>query len=90
MVNPAGESNDGALRFDFDRWVTGQFRRSEVTSGRSLSASRLHRDNLARAVENVFTFYNKRGTCEQYKGRQGRNPMHAPFMPFIRCQRGSP
>jgi len=32
MTNPAGESNDGALRLDFDRRVMLQFRGSVVTS----------------------------------------------------------
>jgi hypothetical protein len=32
MANPAGESNDGALRLDFDRRLLLQFRGSIVTS----------------------------------------------------------
>jgi hypothetical protein len=31
MANPAGESNDGALRLDFDRRLMLQFRGSVVT-----------------------------------------------------------
>jgi hypothetical protein len=32
MANPAGESNDGVLKLDFDRRLTVQFRGSVVTS----------------------------------------------------------
>jgi hypothetical protein len=32
MANPAGESNDGALKLDFDRRLMLQFRGSVVTS----------------------------------------------------------
>jgi len=38
MANPAGESNDGALKLDFGRQVTLQFRGSVVTSDAGCSS----------------------------------------------------
>ena len=68
MVNPSGESNDGALKLDFDRRLMVQFRGSVVTSDAGLLAYRELDDALGlteMAIERLAD------------ARTGRNGRHA-------------
>lgn len=68
MTHPAGESNDGSLRVDFDRRLMLQFRGSVVTSDAGLLAYRELDDTLglsAMAAEVLA------------EARTGRNGRHA-------------
>jgi uncharacterized small protein (DUF1192 family) len=68
MANPAGESNDGALKLDFDRRLMVQFRGSVVTSDAGLLAYRELDDAIgltAMAIERLAD------------ARTGKNGRHA-------------
>jgi hypothetical protein len=69
MTNPTGESNDGALRVDFDRRVMLQFRGSVVTSDAGLL---VHRE-----LEDALGLTDMAGEVLADE-RTGRNGRHAP------------
>jgi hypothetical protein len=73
MTNPAGESNDGALRLDFDRRVMLQFRGSVVTSDAGLLAYRELDDvlGLSALASNVL--------ADPRTGRNGRHALAGLF-----------
>ena len=68
MANPAGESNDGVLKLDFDRRLMLQFRGSVVTSDAGLLAYRELDDALGLSTMAGETLAD---------ARTGRNGRHA-------------
>jgi hypothetical protein len=68
MGNPAGESNEGALKLDFDRRVMLQFRSSVVASDAGLLAYRELDDTLGLTAIAGETLAD---------ARTGRNGRHA-------------
>jgi hypothetical protein len=82
MAHPAGESNDGILRLDFDRRLMYQFRGSVVTSDAGLLVSRTRR--RARTVgygERARTGKNGRHALAGLFRFNGR-PTRASLMPY--------
>ena len=69
MANPAGESNGDALRLDFDRRLTLQFRGSVVTSDAGLLAYRELDDALS---------LSELASERLADARTGKNGRHAP------------
>jgi hypothetical protein len=68
MANPAGESNDGVLKLDFDRRLMLQFRGSMVTPDAGLLAYRELDDALG---------LTRMATERLAVARAGRNDRHA-------------
>src|SRR4249920_1335510 len=68
MANPAGESESGAVRMDFDRRLTVQFRGSVVTSDAGLLAYRELDDTLGLSAAAGETLAD---------ARTGKNGRHA-------------
>jgi hypothetical protein len=73
MTNPAGESNNGALRVDFDRRVMLQFRGSVVTSDAGLLVHRELDDALG------LTDMAGEVLADERTGRNGRHALAGLF-----------
>jgi hypothetical protein len=71
MAHPAGETNDGALRVEFDRRLMLQFRRSVVTSDAGLIAFRELDDALGLSAMAGDVLANAR--TEEWPACSGRN-----------------
>jgi hypothetical protein len=81
MANPAGESNDEALKFDFDRRLMLQFRGSVVTSDAGLLAYRELDDALGLSTMAGETLAD---------ARTGKNGHHARSVCCVsRCSAAS-
>jgi hypothetical protein len=73
MANPAGESESGAIRLDFDRRLMVQFRRSVVTSDAGLLAYRELDDALGLTAMASETLADAR------TGKNGRHALAGLF-----------
>src|SRR3979411_846185 len=86
MANPAGESNDGALRLDFDRRLMLQFRGSIVTSDAGLLAYR-ELDGTGRNGRHAVVGMLRQSVFGRLAGYEGVNDAqrlrHDPAMQWI-------